>query len=97
MYALALLAASATMAAEIARLMGTEFGEVSEPVPVGDVGSSTMPQKRKAKLSGNSRAKPDNALVDAHALPHIKQIRCADRRRKDAGQSGPTAARTVAR
>jgi adenylosuccinate lyase len=35
---------------EIYTLMKTEFGEVEEPVPVGTVGSSTMPQKRNPKL-----------------------------------------------
>jgi len=35
---------------EIYTLMKTEFGEVEEPVPLGTVGSSTMPQKRNPKL-----------------------------------------------
>jgi 3-carboxy-cis,cis-muconate cycloisomerase len=39
------------IADEVERLMAVEFGEVSEPIPPGDVGSSTMPQKRNAKLS----------------------------------------------
>jgi adenylosuccinate lyase len=44
-------ATAATIAEEIARLMATEFGEVSEPpIPAGDVGSSTMPQKRNSKM-----------------------------------------------
>jgi 3-carboxy-cis,cis-muconate cycloisomerase len=43
-------ATTASIAEEIARLMATEFGELSEPVPAGDVGSSTMPQKRNPKL-----------------------------------------------
>ena len=36
---------------EIYELMKQEFGEVEEPVPLGTVGSSTMPQKRNPKLS----------------------------------------------
>jgi 3-carboxy-cis,cis-muconate cycloisomerase len=36
---------------EIYTLMKQEFGEVEEPVPLGTVGSSTMPQKRNPKLS----------------------------------------------
>src|SRR5437667_7689445 len=36
---------------EIFTLMKQEFGELEEPVPPGTVGSSTMPQKRKPKLS----------------------------------------------
>jgi 3-carboxy-cis,cis-muconate cycloisomerase len=48
---LALLAATAqSVAEEVSRLMGTDFAEVSEALPEGDVGSSTMPQKRNAKL-----------------------------------------------
>ncbi|WP_066190116.1 class-II fumarase/aspartase family protein [Gracilibacillus timonensis] len=39
----------ASIAEEISRLMANEFGEVSESLPAGDVGSSTMPQKRNAK------------------------------------------------
>ncbi|UQZ82445.1 3-carboxy-cis,cis-muconate cycloisomerase [Paenibacillus konkukensis] len=39
----------ASMAEEVSRLMSAEFGEVSESLPKGDVGSSTMPQKRNAK------------------------------------------------
>ena len=34
------------IAAEIIRLQSTEIGEVAEPLQVGHVGSSTMPQKR---------------------------------------------------
>ncbi len=49
---LGLLAATgATIASEIARLMATEFGEVSEALGEGDIGSSTMPQKRNPKRS----------------------------------------------
>lgn len=49
---LGLLAATAqSIAEEIIRLMSTEFGEVSEALSDTDVGSSTMPQKRNAKLS----------------------------------------------
>ncbi len=48
---LALVAATAqSVAEEVSRLMGTDFAEVSEALPEGDVGSSTMPQKRNAKL-----------------------------------------------
>lgn len=48
---LALVAATAqSVAEEVSRLMGTDFAEVSETLPEGDVGSSTMPQKRNAKL-----------------------------------------------
>ncbi len=43
-------ASSVAIAEEIARLMSAEFREVSERLPEGDVGSSTMPQKRNAKL-----------------------------------------------
>jgi len=47
---LGMIAATAgSIADEVSRLMGTEFGEVSESLPEGDVGSSTMPQKRNAK------------------------------------------------
>jgi adenylosuccinate lyase len=47
---LALIGASAgQIADEVSRLMGTDFGEVAEDLPEGDVGSSTMPQKRNAK------------------------------------------------
>jgi 3-carboxy-cis,cis-muconate cycloisomerase len=35
---------------ELYTLMKTEFGEVEEPVPLGTVGSSTMPQKRNPFL-----------------------------------------------
>src|SRR5580700_3265410 len=46
-----LLAATCSkIAREIYTLMKTEFGEVEEPVPLGTVGSSTMPQKRNPKL-----------------------------------------------
>ncbi|WP_083991074.1 lyase family protein [Microbacterium sediminis] len=48
---LALLASCAgRIAIEIETGMQTEFGEVSEPVPEGSVGSSTMPHKRNPKL-----------------------------------------------
>ena len=48
---LAMLAATSTkMAREIYTMMKQEFGEVEEPVPVGAVGSSTMPQKRNPRL-----------------------------------------------
>ena len=48
---LAMLAATSTkMAREIYTMMKQEFGEVEEPVPVGAVGSSTMPQKRTPRL-----------------------------------------------
>ncbi len=44
-------ATSQSIAEEVVRLMSTEFGEVAEALPDTDVGSSTMPQKRNAKLS----------------------------------------------
>jgi adenylosuccinate lyase len=51
---IALLAAScARVALEVETMMQTEFGEVSEPVPEGSVGSSTMPHKRNPKLSSD--------------------------------------------
>jgi adenylosuccinate lyase len=50
--ALAIASASAArVRADIATLMQTEFGEVSEPVPDGSIGSSTMPHKRNPKLT----------------------------------------------
>ncbi|MFE4542338.1 adenylosuccinate lyase family protein [Arthrobacter sp. NPDC056727] len=50
---LALMAASSSqIAGEVSRLMAAEYGELSEEIPEGDVGSSTMPQKRNPKLSG---------------------------------------------
>ncbi len=50
---LALLStASSTIAEEIGRLAAVEFGELAETLPEGDVGSSTMPQKRNSKLCG---------------------------------------------
>ena len=49
---LAMIAAtSSKMAREVYTLMKQEFGEVEEPVPIGAVGSSTMPQKRNPRLS----------------------------------------------
>jgi len=48
---LAMLAATASkMSREIYTMMKQEFGEVEEPVPMGAVGSSTMPQKRNPRL-----------------------------------------------
>ncbi len=48
---LAMLAATASkMSREIYTMMKQEFGEVEEPIPVGAVGSSTMPQKRNPHL-----------------------------------------------
>ena len=47
-------ATAASIAEEISRLMAVEFGEVSESLPAGDVGSSTMPQKRNAKKCGET-------------------------------------------
>ena len=41
---------SSTIAEEISRLAAVEFGELAETLPEGDVGSSTMPQKRNSKL-----------------------------------------------
>lgn len=50
--ALAIASASAArVCADVATLMQTEFGEVSEPVPDGSIGSSTMPHKRNPKLT----------------------------------------------
>ena len=49
-------ATGASLAEEIARLMSVEYGEVSEPVPAGDVGSTTMPQKRNSKLCSSAVA-----------------------------------------
>ncbi|MEV7607113.1 adenylosuccinate lyase family protein [Paenarthrobacter sp. NPDC089322] len=50
---LALMAASSSqIAGEVSRLMAVEFGELCEEIPPGDIGSSTMPQKRNPKLSG---------------------------------------------
>jgi 3-carboxy-cis,cis-muconate cycloisomerase len=50
---LALLSAtSSTITDEISRLAAVEFGELAETLPAGDVGSSTMPQKRNSKLCG---------------------------------------------
>lgn len=49
---LAVLAAScARIALDVETMMQTEFGEVSEPVPEGSIGSSTMPHKRNPKLA----------------------------------------------
>ena len=48
---LAMLAAtSSKIAREVYTLMKQEFGELEEPVPLGAVGSSTMPQKRNPRL-----------------------------------------------
>jgi adenylosuccinate lyase len=48
---LGLLGATGTrIAHEVYELMKTELGEVSEPVPPGTVGSSTMPHKRNPQL-----------------------------------------------
>jgi 3-carboxy-cis,cis-muconate cycloisomerase len=50
---LGLVCASAqAVAEEVERLMTPEYAEVSEPVPAGAVGSSTMPQKRNPALCG---------------------------------------------
>lgn len=50
--ALAIASASAArVCTDVATLMQTEFGEVSEPVPAGSIGSSTMPHKRNPKLT----------------------------------------------
>lgn len=49
---LGLVAATAqAIAEEVVRLMSTELAEASEALSDGDVGSSTMPQKRNAKQS----------------------------------------------
>ncbi|HEY5980281.1 MAG TPA: adenylosuccinate lyase family protein [Microlunatus sp.] len=63
---LAMIAATgASLAEEIARLMSVEYGEVSEPIPDGAVGSTTMPQKRNSKLCSGavSTAAQIRALV----------------------------------
>lgn len=39
------------IAKEISQLMQTEFGEVCEPIPLGTIGSSTMPHKRNPQLT----------------------------------------------
>ena len=56
-------ATGGSLAEEIARLMSVEYGEVSEPIPAGDVGSTTMPQKRNSKLC--SSAVPTSAQIRA--------------------------------
>lgn len=48
-----LAAAAARIALDIETLMQTEIAEVSEPVPTGSIGSSTMPHKRNPKLSAD--------------------------------------------
>lgn len=64
---LALVAASSSqIAGEVSRLMAVEFGELSEEIPDGDVGSSTMPQKRNPKLSAGVVT---NAAVVQSAVP----------------------------
>jgi len=45
-----LAATNGVIAEEVTRLMAVEFAEVAEATPDGDVGSSTMPQKRNPKL-----------------------------------------------
>lgn len=47
-----LCATAQSVAEEVERLMTAEYGEVSEPIPPGAVGSSTMPQKRNPALCG---------------------------------------------
>jgi len=64
----ALLAATLEkIATEIRRLQQTEIGEVSEPFPKGEPGSSSMPHKRNPELAericGLSRLIRGNALV----------------------------------
>lgn len=39
------------IASEVYTLMKVEYGEVSEPMPYGTIGSSTMPQKRNPQLA----------------------------------------------
>jgi adenylosuccinate lyase len=41
------------IANEVYHLMAVEFGEVSEPIPKGTIGSSTMPHKRNPQLAGD--------------------------------------------
>lgn len=61
---LALVSATAGgMAHEVETLMGTEYGELEEPIGNGAVGSSTMPQKRNPHLCQDIRA----AAADARA------------------------------
>ncbi|WP_285724831.1 class-II fumarase/aspartase family protein [Psychromicrobium xiongbiense] len=64
---LALMAASCSqIAGEVSRLMAVEFGELCEEIPDGDVGSSTMPQKRNPKLSAGVVT---NAAIVQSAVP----------------------------
>ena len=70
---LAMLAASSSqIAGEVSRLMAVEFGELSEAIPPGDVGSSTMPQKRNPKLSGG--VVTHAALVQAAVAPALEAM-----------------------
>ena len=51
---LGLLASTTSkIAKEVYILMQTEFAEVSEPIPHGTIGSSTMPHKRNPQLADN--------------------------------------------
>ncbi|MDR6548847.1 adenylosuccinate lyase family protein [Paenibacillus qinlingensis] len=76
---LGMIAASLTsIAEEVARLMATEFSEVSESLPEGDVGSSTMPQKRNAKkcmevVTKSARIRA-NVPVALEAMIHSHEV-----------------------
>ncbi|TVY01048.1 class-II fumarase/aspartase family protein [Paenibacillus cremeus] len=76
---LGMIAASLTsMAEEVARLMATEFGEIAESLPEGDVGSSTMPQKRNAKkcmeiVTKSARIRA-NVPVALEAMIHSHEV-----------------------
>jgi 3-carboxy-cis,cis-muconate cycloisomerase len=69
---------NAVIAEEITRLMAVEYAEVAEATPAGDVGSSTMPQKRNPKLcqdiisiSAQTRALVPLAL---EAMSHAHEV-----------------------
>ena len=73
-----LAATNGVIAEEVTRLMAVEFAEVAEATPDGDVGSSTMPQKRNPKLcqeiisiSAQTRALVPLAL---EAMSHAHEV-----------------------
>lgn len=72
-FCLALVAASAEkIAGEIRNLQRTEIGEVSEPFGSGQVGSSTMPQKRNPHKS--ERICSIARIVRAQVAPALENI-----------------------